>query len=313
MSSWDSLLAHTPTPMGALLTAQPSNLQLLESRPQSSKVEVQSRGQCNDSQTGSQCHTPMGKRSELHEYAGYPQARQSEPSTRGALKGAHKALVFMEEVAGVTAQSRITTSSLFLIMQKEHLRKLNSWSPSKAGTQNVSSQVPGSARRTHGERQSLATLQSALWVLRQSWSTMRFSDHRGLKPRNVHVTGNTMSANLTRSKTTGDRMVHMASCCFLVSPSLVRTGKALLKSSSASSSLKLQWVLPERALVRHWLPDAKPSLGFVGVRRTDLSDQIDNIVLESSLRQVIPSQRHSGTGCAKGTEGLPRRVERARM
>ena len=33
---------------------------------------------------------------------------------------------------------------------------------------------------------------------------MRFIDHRGVKPIDVQVTGNTMSAKLTRSKTTGD-------------------------------------------------------------------------------------------------------------
>ena len=61
-------------------------------------------------------------------------------------------------------------------------------------------------------------------------------DHRGLKPSDVQVTGNTMPAKLTRSKTTGDdkdvafRMVHISSCCYLVSPSWLSTGWTLLKS-----------------------------------------------------------------------------------
>ena len=47
---------------------------------------------------------------------------------------------------------------------------------------------------------------------------MRFSDHRGLKPSDIHVPGNTMCAKLTRS------------CCFSVSQSLLSTGWTLLKS-----------------------------------------------------------------------------------
>ena len=76
----------------------------------------------------------------------------------------------------------------------------------------------------------------AWWILVQSWGTMRFSNHRGLKPSDVQVTGNTMAAKLTISKTTGDdkdvafRMVHILSCCFLSAPSLLSTGWALLKS-----------------------------------------------------------------------------------
>ena len=76
----------------------------------------------------------------------------------------------------------------------------------------------------------------AWWILLQSWGTMRFSDHRGLKPSDVQVTGNTMAAELTRSKTTGDdkdvafRMVHISSCCYVVSPSWPSTGLTLLKS-----------------------------------------------------------------------------------
>ena len=61
-----------------------------------------------------------GYPTELHDYTGYLQARNSEPCTRGALKGAHKAVVFMEEVAGVTAQSRIASTALYLVVQKEH-------------------------------------------------------------------------------------------------------------------------------------------------------------------------------------------------
>ena len=77
---------------------------------------------------------------------------------------------------------------------------------------------------------------------------------------NAQVTGNTLAAKLTRSKTTRDvkdvafRMVHISSCCFLSALSWLSTGWALLKSladfpkglSFASSFFQLQRLSSER-------------------------------------------------------------------
>ena len=68
---------------------------------------------------------------------------------------------------------------------------------------------------TSGSRQTMAAISFvshlrlilvvyAWWILLQSWGTMHFSDHRGLNPSDVQVTGNTLAAKLTMSKTTGD-------------------------------------------------------------------------------------------------------------
>ena len=40
-------------------------------------------------------------------------------------------------------------------------------------------------------------------MLVQNWSTLRFSDHRGVSPSTVNVTGSAFSAELTRPKTVG--------------------------------------------------------------------------------------------------------------
>ena len=51
--------------------------------------------------------------------------------------------------------------------------------------------------------------------------TLRFDDHRGIKPEDVSFVGGSMTALLTRSKTLGSdravysRRVHINSCCFL--------------------------------------------------------------------------------------------------
>ena len=43
----------------------------------------------------------------------------------------------------------------------------------------------------------------AWWILVQSWRTLRFDDHRGIRPKDVSFIGGSMSARLTSSKTPG--------------------------------------------------------------------------------------------------------------
>ena len=89
------------------------------------------------------------------------------------------------------------------------------------------------------------------------------------------------------------RMVHISSCCCLVSPSWLSTGWTLLKSLGrlskrlpvASSSLKLQRVPTERAAVRQWLRDAVQSFVITPVQRTALSDQSHNIIVDPTKDQ----------------------------
>ena len=197
------MLAHTPTPMGALLAAQPSNLQLLGAgrRAATLRSRVRAVKRFLDWLAVS---LAKGYSAELHDYTGYLQARQSEPCTRGALKGAHKALVFMAVVAGVTAQSRFTTSSLYLVIKKELLSNAIPGRPTKQAPRMFMSMLAALEELTVDDKALPYYRVYAWWILLQSWGTMRFSDHRGLKPSDVQVTGNTMSAKLARSKTTGD-------------------------------------------------------------------------------------------------------------
>ena len=195
-----SMLAHTPTPIiGTLLAAQPSNLQLLGAgrRAATLRSRVRAVKRFLDWLAVSDA---KGYPTELHDNTGYLQGRQSEPCTRGALKGAHKALVFMEEVAGVTAQARITTSSLYLVLQKELLANSIPGRPPKQASRMFMSMLAALEELTVDDKALPYYRVYAWWILLQSWGMMRFSDHRGLKPSDVQVTGNTMSAKLTRSK-----------------------------------------------------------------------------------------------------------------
>ena len=60
----------------------------------------------------------VGYPRELDHVTGYLLARQSEPCTRNASRGAHTAIAFMEEVAGVEQSKKLTGSQVYAIIQK---------------------------------------------------------------------------------------------------------------------------------------------------------------------------------------------------
>ena len=183
-----SMLAHTPTPMGELLAAQPTNLQLMGAGRRAATLRSRVRAVKRFLDWLAVSHG-KGYPTELHDYTGHLQARQSEPCTRGASKGAHKAIVFIEEVAGVTAQSRITTTAVFGCTERAP-RQLNPRSPSEASTEDVHiSMLAALEELTINDKALPHHRVCAWWILLQSWVTMRFSDHRGLKPSDIHVVG----------------------------------------------------------------------------------------------------------------------------
>ena len=63
----------------------------------------------------------LGYPRELDHVTGYSQARQSEPCTRNVLRGAHTAIAFKEEVAGVEQSEKLTGTQVYAIVQKEIL------------------------------------------------------------------------------------------------------------------------------------------------------------------------------------------------
>ena len=78
--------------------------------------------------------------------------------------------------------------------------------------------------------------------------------------------------------------------------------------SFTSSFFQLQRLSSERTQVRHRLSDAEQSSVIPAVRRPEQSDTISSFILDTALRQNISSKRHSSSGCAEGTTGLPRRM-----
>ena len=80
-----SMLAHTPTPIFTLLAAQPSNLQLLGAGRRAATLRSRVRAVKRFLDWLAVSHA-KGYPTDLHDFTGYLQARQSEPCTRGALK-----------------------------------------------------------------------------------------------------------------------------------------------------------------------------------------------------------------------------------
>ena len=144
------------------------------------------------------------------------------------------------------------------------------------------------------------------WILIQTWGTLRFSDHRGLKPTDITVKGNSLAARLTRSKTTGDdkdvafRMVHIADCCFSSSPSWLSTGWSLLNSLAdfprdfllpAPAASNCQGCLRHELPARHWFLHATAGAHRTALRNHSFSQQVSRSFLDPALRQVVPSQQ----------------------
>ena len=99
----------------------------------------------------------------------------AKPSTRGALKNAHQAFFFLEEVAGVSKQAPHFFTVLLAALEDM-----------------VTNEI------------LLVYLQLyASWMCVQCWRMLRFSDHRGLRQDDCTMSGGSFTSKLTRSKTIG--------------------------------------------------------------------------------------------------------------
>ena len=141
-----AMLTRTPTPMGALLASQPSNMQLLGAGKRASTLRSRVRAVKRFLDWLALTNS-KGYSTSLEDFTGYLQARQSEPCTRGALRGAHKALVFLEEVAGVTSEAKVTTTSVHLIIEMELLASSLPGRPSKQAPRMLISTRAADSRR----------------------------------------------------------------------------------------------------------------------------------------------------------------------
>ena len=102
----------------------------------------------------------------------------------------------------------------------------------------------------------------AWWLLLQCWGTLRFDDHRGLHPTTgFSVSGNSLVAQLTRSKTIGPdraltrRTLVVSEACYVRKLDWLSRGSELLQSQA---SYPRDYLLP------------MPSSNFKGCRQREL-------------------------------------------
>ena len=231
------LLRNTSTPMGQLISQDPEKPKVLGAGRRVSTLRSRIRTTRQFLAWLSASHGVLFPTKTEH-CSGFLEVRASEPSTRRAIKEAHRSMVFLELTAGVDEQQRVTGTSIYKTIFDEILI----------------STAPGRSTR-HAPRMMISMLTAleilevdtkalpfvrlnAWWILLQNWGTLRFSDHRGLRPQDVRITNNTLDAKLSRSKTTGDdrnvysRPVRVESCCFVLKPSWISTGWTLLHTTA---------------------------------------------------------------------------------
>ena len=124
------------------------------------------------------------------------------------MKGVHKAIIFLEEMAGVDAEARFTSNQLYTVVNKELLTTaLPGW-PRKQAPRMLIAMLAALERMVADSSQVRFFRLFAWWLLVQNWGTLRFSDHRGLLPSDVECSRGSLQANLSRSETLGaDREV----------------------------------------------------------------------------------------------------------
>ena len=211
-------MVRTDTPIGALLDTSADNLKLLGG----------AGGLRHYAQEDEQA------RSSLPGLRSPPQKRHTELCTRGGLKSAHQAFVFLEEIAAV--EVKLTHVALYTVLHKELLSSTLSGGSHRQAPRIPTVMVQALDDMVVGGAVRFYFRVSVWWLLQQCWGTLRFSDHRGLVPdEKFDVKGNSLSTRLTRSKTIGSdktvssRSVVVSPTCYVKRADWLSTGWTLLK------------------------------------------------------------------------------------
>ena len=259
VASLGNLLRHTDTPMGRLLRENPSNLQLLGSGLRAGTLRSRVRSIKKFLEWLSVSHK-IAFPVHWQQFVEFLQVRLSEPWVRGSLKSAHRSFLFLQESAGIS--DKLTDSALYDVTRKELF----------------AAALPGRAPRQAPRFPSILlgafednVMDSSLpvfwrvlswWLLFQSWSTLRFDDHRGIIPEDLEISETGLVGRLSRSKVTG-RDKRVAFRVLVIHPSAFVHQKDWLTTGWALLS-------KEAPYVRDYLLPA-PANNFRGFKRKELT------------------------------------------
>ena len=228
------LLRSTQTPMGQILSTKPGNTQLHGGGKRASTLRSRVR-RVQKFLSWLAIHQEKVFPDSVSQLLEFLQVRLSEPCNRGSLKGSHRALVFLEETAGVPAVERLTNTQPHNVSHKE---LLSSATPARHAKQapRVLVAILSALEGLVVDTQAAIYLRTfAWWLLLQNWATLRFSDHRGTEPNTVTVRAGSWRALLTRSKTIGadrsivSRPLVVDPCCFTCHADWLTVGWGLLQ------------------------------------------------------------------------------------
>ena len=253
------LLRHTDTPMGRLLRESPSNIQLRGSGLRAGTLRSRVRSIRKFLEWLSTAHK-IAFPVHWQQFIEFLQVRLSEPCVRGSLKSAHRSFLFLQESAGIS--DKFTDSALYDVARKELFAAAL---PVRAPRQ--APRFPSillGAFEDNVMDSSLPVFWRVLswWLLFQSWSTLRFDDHRGIIPEDLEISEAGLVGKLSRSKVTG-RDKRVAFRVLVIHPSAFVHQKDWLITGWAVLS-------KEAPYVRDYLLPA-PANNFRGFKRKELT------------------------------------------
>ena len=178
----------------------------------------------------------------------------------------------MEEVAGVEQSEKLTGTQVYAIIQKEILANTIPSRPVRQAPRMLVGVISMLENLVVSELTSVCYRIYAWWILVQSWGTLRFDDHRGVKPQDVSFVEGSLLARLTRSKTlgpdrsVGSRQIFINASCFIERKEWLHEGwRVLCTAATLRSGLftpvtdhQLQRMPAFRVEVRYSTRNAEP-------------------------------------------------------
>ena len=195
-----NLLRSTDTPMGKLIRENPSNIQLLGGGRRAGTLRSRVRSVQKFLGWLIASHG-VGFPVHWRQLTEYLQVRYSEPCVRGSLKLVHSSYVFLQEVAGM--EDKLTDSAMYVVALKELMSQAIPGKPPRQAPRFPTILLAAFEDMVHAVDRPVFIRVLSLWLLVQSWGTLRFDDHRELLPREFVVTSTGLQARLTRSKVSG--------------------------------------------------------------------------------------------------------------
>ena len=180
------LLVHSSTPMGETLRERPGDTSLLGAGRRVSTLRSRVRAVRRFVAWLGANHN-IAYPTALEQLLEYLRVRLSEPCNRGSLRNAHEALVFLEEAAAVPTGQKFTGMSLYAVGYKELLSRALPGAPVKQAPRMYTTMLAGLEEAVLDSSNAVYSRIYSWWILVQTWCTLRFSDHRGISPRDVKV------------------------------------------------------------------------------------------------------------------------------